>query len=62
MIFPSQHKKRRQSLLTKMQSPIVLMGHGHRSRNFRANTLPFRQESNFCFYGMSFAQQCFVSR
>ena len=50
MISPSQHKKRRQTLQHKIQSPIVLMGHGHRARNFRANTLPFRQESNFLFF------------
>jgi len=50
MISPQRHQQRRQKLQTEISQPILLMGHGHRSRNFRANTLPFRQESNFLYF------------
>ena len=50
MISPQRHQQRRQKLRKQESHPILLMGHGHRPRNFRANTLPFRQESNFLYF------------
>jgi Xaa-Pro aminopeptidase len=50
MISPQRHQQRRQTLRTNISIPILFMGHRSRSRNFRANTLPFRQESNFLYF------------
>ena len=50
MISPRRHQQRRKKLCSEISHPILLMGHGHRSRNFQANTLPFRQESNFLYF------------
>ena len=49
MISPQRHQQRRKKLRAEISQPILLLGHGHRSRNFRANTHPFRQESNFLY-------------
>ncbi|MEO0479402.1 MAG: aminopeptidase P family protein [Planctomycetota bacterium] len=49
--MPSQdfHRSRRKFLLDALESPVLLFAGGDRARNYAANVLPFRAESNFLY-------------
>ena len=49
-IRPEEHAQRRATLATQVQGPVLLLGHGRRSRNLPMNELPFRQDSTLLYY------------
>jgi Xaa-Pro aminopeptidase len=50
MIAARVFAARRAALAAQVQAPVLLVGNGPRPRNFLANTLPFRQDSNFLYF------------
>ncbi|QQS52792.1 MAG: aminopeptidase P family protein [Bacteroidota bacterium] len=51
MFSPETYRNRRQLLLSSLHNGLILiMGNIHSPRNYKGNTYPFRQDSNFLYF------------
>ncbi|MBI5853065.1 MAG: aminopeptidase P family protein [Planctomycetes bacterium] len=50
MPSPAFHQQRRAAFLRSLDGPVLLFAGGQRSRNYPANYLPFRADSNFLYF------------